>query len=69
MSALSELPEDFRATVVLFYINGLSVKAVSQTLGVAEGTVKSRLSRARLLLKKTLLGETAIAEDGDRHGY
>lgn len=69
VSALSELPEDFRATVVLFYINGLSVKAVSQTLGVAEGTVKSRLSRARLLLKKALLGEAAIAEDGDRHGY
>ena len=69
LSALSELPEDFRTATVLFYVHGLGVKAVSEMLGVAEGTVKSRLSRARLLLKKTLLGETVIAEDGDRHGH
>ena len=49
--ALNELPADYRVTVVLFYIEGYSVKETAQILKVTEGTVKSRLSRGRKKLR------------------
>jgi len=44
---LSDLPVHLRQVLVLHYGVGLSVREVASELGVAEGTVKSRLSRAR----------------------
>lgn len=44
---LSGLPMNLRQVLVLHYGVGLSVAEVSRALGIAEGTVKSRLSRAR----------------------
>jgi RNA polymerase sigma-70 factor, ECF subfamily len=52
--AVSKLPEAGRATVVLRYYAGLSEEEMSRALGVAPGTVKSRLSRAREQLRSTL---------------
>ena len=49
--ALNELPADYRVTVVLYYIEGDSVKETAQILKVTEGTVKSRLSRGRKKLR------------------
>jgi RNA polymerase sigma-70 factor (ECF subfamily) len=45
--ALAELPLPTRQVVVLHHVCDLSVAQVADTLGIAEGTVKSRLSRAR----------------------
>lgn len=47
VEALRSLPFQQRETVVLFYVADLSVREVAATLKVAEGTVKSRLTRAR----------------------
>ncbi|HVE14943.1 MAG TPA: sigma-70 family RNA polymerase sigma factor [Elusimicrobiota bacterium] len=52
--ALLELEEESRAVVVLREIEGLSYEQIAQTLGLPEGTVKSRLSRAREALKAKL---------------
>lgn len=49
--AVSALPRDLRVTVVLYYYEDMDVKGIASTLGVAQGTVKSRLSRARTRLK------------------
>jgi RNA polymerase sigma-70 factor (ECF subfamily) len=49
------LPEDFRLALVLKDVLGLSVKDVASTLGIKEQTVKTRVHRARLLLRKGLL--------------
>lgn len=46
MRALSRLPGDQRAAVVLRYYAHLSEQQMASVLGVAAGTVKSRLSRA-----------------------
>ena len=46
-SALDALPFDQRAVVVLREIDGLSYEEIAASLGVAVGTVKSRLARAR----------------------
>jgi RNA polymerase sigma-70 factor (sigma-E family) len=47
VAALRELARDQREAVVLYYVADLSVAEVAAELGVPEGTVKSRLSRAR----------------------
>jgi RNA polymerase sigma-70 factor, ECF subfamily len=48
--ALAVLPLDQRQMLVLRYALGCSVREVAETLGVPEGTVKSRVHRARLRL-------------------
>ncbi|MDP2470006.1 MAG: sigma-70 family RNA polymerase sigma factor [Candidatus Palauibacterales bacterium] len=52
--AIDELPEEFRVTVVLSDLEGLSYQEVSDLMGVPVGTVKSRLFRARKRLQEKL---------------
>lgn len=56
--ALSELPFDQRAAIVLREIDGLSYEEIAESLGIAVGTVKSRLARARLNLRGALRDST-----------
>jgi RNA polymerase sigma-70 factor, ECF subfamily len=53
--ALEDLPEDQRLALVLTDVEGLSQQEVAEVLGVPEGTVKSRTSRARAALKAKLM--------------
>ena len=53
-TALTGLGEGQREIVILHYLLDLPVAQIAQELGVAEGTVKSRLSRARTALAATL---------------
>jgi len=52
--ALLELPDDLRMAVVLYDIEGQSYKEIAQALGIPEGTVKSRIHRARNALRGLL---------------
>ena len=53
--ALQKLSIDHRAVLVLREVEDLSGTEIAETLGVAEGTVKSRLARARDALRIALL--------------
>ena len=53
-AALEQLPEEYRTVVVLSDIEGLSMADVGVAMSCPVGTVKSRLFRARLLLRKSL---------------
>ena len=53
-SALDHLPFDQRTAIVLREIDGLSYEEIAYSLGVAIGTVKSRLTRARQALREDL---------------
>ena len=55
--AIMELPEDLRILVTLYYLEGFSQKEISEALDIPEGTIKSRLSRAREFLKVKLSEE------------
>ncbi len=52
--ALDTLSPDLREAVKLRDLEGMSYQQVAETTGVSEGTVKSRLFRARVRLAKTL---------------
>lgn len=55
--ALEKLPEKERSAVLLFYINGYSVKEIADILGSTEGAIKVRLSRGREELREILEDE------------
>ncbi len=50
------LPEEFRVPLVLKEIAGFSMPEVAQILGLEEGTVRSRVHRSRLKLRKAIEG-------------
>lgn len=51
---ISGLDEDYREVLVMRDIQGFSYEEIRQTLQIPDGTVKSRLSRARLAMKDCL---------------
>lgn len=53
-AALRSLPVDQRAAVLLVDADGLDYAAAAEVLGVRAGTVASRLSRARVVLRRAL---------------
>ena len=57
IEALRGLPKGQREVVALHYLADLGVAEVARTLGIAEGTVKSRLSRGRDALALALSQE------------
>jgi RNA polymerase sigma-70 factor (ECF subfamily) len=62
-AALLGLSFDHRAILLLREVEELPCEAIAATLGIPEGTVKSRLARAREALRARLL---AWLEEGDR---
>lgn len=52
--ALGKLPPRYREAVVLRDVEGMSYEEVGQILGIPGGTVRSRINRARLMLKERL---------------
>ncbi len=55
--AVHALPDKLKMTVILFYFQDLSLTETAKVLDIPEGTVKSRLSKARALLKEKMLHE------------
>jgi RNA polymerase sigma-70 factor (ECF subfamily) len=52
--ALAKLPEGCRAAFVLHDVEGLEHREVADILGIAEGTSKSQVHKARLRLRALL---------------
>ncbi len=52
--AVEQLEPKYRAVIVMRYIEGFSVKEMKSILRIPEGTVKSRLAKARKLLGTSL---------------
>ncbi len=54
--AILRVPERYRSALVMFYLNGLTIREISKALGRPEGTVKSDLHNAREILRRKLEG-------------
>jgi RNA polymerase sigma-70 factor (ECF subfamily) len=67
-AALDTLPPQFRAAVVLCDIEDLSYEEIADALGIKLGTVRSRIHRARALLREAL-AHRAPGADPDAGGH
>ena len=54
MQCVAELSPSLRKTIQLCDLEGLTAREAAQVLGLAEGTVKSQISRARMKLKRLM---------------
>ncbi len=63
--ALLQLPADLRAATVLYDIEGLSYREIAAVLEIPEGTVKSRIHRARSALRDRLKGLVSTGKKGE----
>lgn len=54
LSILGEIAEDFRAPLVLYYMEDLSYKEIADVLALPLGTVQSRIARAKTQLLRRL---------------
>lgn len=53
-AALDSLPPGYREPIVLRYYNELSYKEIADVLSIPEGTVKTRIHRAKVMLKERM---------------
>jgi RNA polymerase sigma-70 factor (ECF subfamily) len=58
--AVRRLPEKLRTTVILYYFRDLNIGEAAKALQIPSGTVKSRLSKAKKLLKEMIGDEVEI---------
>ncbi len=58
---LNKLPEKYKTVLILYYMEDSSYQQIAEMLGVPIGTVMSRLSRSKQMMKKALL-RSAIKE-------
>ncbi|MFN8139662.1 MAG: sigma-70 family RNA polymerase sigma factor [Fimbriimonadales bacterium] len=52
--ALSQLPDEYRVSVLLCDVEGMSYEEIAESLGIPIGTVRSRLARGRAMLRSRL---------------
>jgi len=60
LQALREVEEPFRAPLTLFYLEQFSYQEIADVLRVPAGTVMSRLSRGKALLRQRLLSKEEV---------
>jgi len=64
IGAIHDLPPEFQDVIILKYYHDLEVKEVAELLELPQGTVKSRLSRAREKLRKILEEKESLNRKG-----
>jgi len=65
LKIIQELPDKYRLVFSLYVLDDYSHKEIAEMLAISEGTSKSNLSRAKVLLKKKI----EQASDIDTNGY
>lgn len=58
--AVDSLPEELRIVITLFYFEDLKISEISDIIGIPEGTVKSRLSRAKAKIAESIDGKETM---------
>ena len=67
LHAVDAIPEIFRTVVILVNVEGFTYDETAEVLGIAPGTVRSRMKRGRTLLQKALWEQRPDSAKGIRH--
>jgi RNA polymerase sigma-70 factor (ECF subfamily) len=67
LEAIDALPEAFRTVVILVNVEGFTYDETAEVLGVAPGTVRSRMKRGRTLLQKLLWQQRPASHEGAKY--
>ena len=67
LRAIDAIPEAFRMVVILVNVEGFTYDETAEVLGIAPGTVRSRMKRGRMLLQKALWEQRPDSAKGKRH--
>jgi RNA polymerase sigma-70 factor (ECF subfamily) len=54
LAAMDELPKEYQMAILLINVEGLTYDEAAEALGVPQGTIRSRMKRARTMLQKSL---------------
>ena len=57
---IKRLPEKLKMTIILFYFQGMDINSTAQVLSIPAGTVKSRLNKAKKMLRELLKNESDL---------
>ena len=63
--AIAQLPDDQREALILTQLEKIPYEEAAQSLGISEGTVKSRVNRAKARLKEILSEERELSPPGN----
>ncbi|QUC66528.1 RNA polymerase sigma factor [Aristaeella hokkaidonensis] len=63
--AITLLPEDQREALIMTQLEKVPYEEAAKLLGVSEGTIKSRVNRAKARLKEILSGERELSPPGN----
>ena len=72
VAAIEQLPEAFRAAILLINVEGLTYDEAAEALGVPQGTIRSRMKRGRTMLQKALweqARDAGLAGPGDTNRH
>lgn len=69
LSLIQELPDRYRLVFNLYEMDNYSHKEISEILSVSEGTSKSNLHRAKVILKQKITALTATQKNATVNGY
>lgn len=61
--AMADMDIKYRVPLMLFYLDGFSLKETSQILGLPKGTVKSRIARAKKQLRDLFKDEEVFEDE------
>jgi RNA polymerase sigma-70 factor (ECF subfamily) len=64
LQALEDIPEAYRTVVILVNVEGFTYDETAEVLGIAPGTVRSRMKRGRTLLQKALWSQRPDNTEG-----
>ena len=67
LAAIDRLPDAYRSVVVLVNVEGFTYDETAQVLGIAPGTVRSRMKRGRTLLQKALWEQRPDSQETSNH--
>lgn len=61
---INQMDEKYRTVIVLYYFNEFSIGEIAEIVDCRQGTVKSRLFKARKILEQKLLGPKTLKKEG-----